>query len=60
MTGLASFDGVIDRIKQLRGRSKGTVLVAIDGAGGAGKSTLAPVVADQFDNTHIVCDDTNP
>jgi uridine kinase len=55
VTGLASFDGVIDRIKQLRDGSKETVLVAIDGAGGAGKSTLASAIADRFDNTHIVC-----
>ena len=55
MPGLANFDGVIDHIQQLRDGKKGTMLVAIDGAGGAGKSTLAAAIADRFDNTHVIC-----
>jgi uridine kinase len=45
---------VVDRVKSLRRRKQGTVLVAIDGPGGAGKSTLAALICAQVGNSHVV------
>jgi cytidylate kinase len=39
----------------LRLSKAGTVLIAIDGPGGAGKSTLAAAIASRFDRAHVVC-----
>jgi len=55
MPELAALPDVVERIKKIRRSKPGTVLVAIDGAGGAGKSTLAASIADQMDSSLIVC-----
>ena len=31
------------------------MLIAMDGPGGAGKSTLAAAIASRFDRAHVVC-----
>jgi uridine kinase len=51
----APVSGVVERIWGIRRSKPGTVLVAIDGAGGAGKSTLAASIADQMEGSCIVC-----
>lgn len=55
MSQLASVADVVERIREIRSSKPGTVLVAIDGAGGAGKSTLAASIADQIDRSYVVC-----
>lgn len=45
----------VERVRAIRRSKPGTVLVAIDGAGGAGKSTLAASIAEQLDSARIVC-----
>jgi 2-phosphoglycerate kinase len=52
---LESFGSIIDRVRILRLSKAGTVFIAIDGPGGAGKSTLAAAVASRFDRAHVVC-----
>lgn len=44
-----------DRIRTLRRGTPRTVLVAIDGEGGAGKSTLARWLADTLGDATVVC-----
>jgi uridine kinase len=44
-----------DRIATLRGGTPRTVLIAIDGQGGAGKSTLAAWLADTLGDATVVC-----
>lgn len=48
------FNPIIDRLTQLY-RSTGTVLVAIDGPGGAGKSTLADRIASALHAAAVPC-----
>ena len=55
MAELVSVLGVIERIKKIRLSRPGTVLVAIDGAGGAGKTTLATRIADEMYGSYVVC-----
>ena len=55
MPDLMNLASVAEHAKQLRRNRQGTVLVAIDGAGGAGKSTLAAGVADLLDEAHVIC-----
>ncbi len=55
MPELVGIADVVGRIKGVRRSKPGTVLVAIDGAGGAGKSTLAASVARQVDNSYVIC-----
>ncbi len=55
MPDLVSLADAADRIEQLRRGQQGTVLVAIDGAGGAGKSTLAAGLAGRLGDTYVVC-----
>jgi uridine kinase len=45
----------IDRIMAMNARTDGTCLVAIDGHGAAGKSTLARQIASELNNVAIVC-----
>jgi uridine kinase len=45
----------IERIRALRSSQSGTVLVAIDGHGGAGKSSLAGRIWGALDNVTVVC-----
>lgn len=45
---------VIDRIAQIRERKNGTVLVAIDGPGGAGKTVLARTIAAALPDVTVV------
>jgi uridine kinase len=45
----------IERIRALRFSRSGTVLVAIDGHGGAGKSSLARQIEDALDHVTVVC-----
>lgn len=42
-------------IRNLRGEKPGTLLVAIDGEGGAGKSTLAALLAAELGTAAVVC-----
>lgn len=55
MPEVVSVPAVVERIKKLRRSKPGTLLVAIDGAGGAGKSTLAASIARQLDNSYVIC-----
>ena len=55
MPELVSVPGVVERIKKIRRGKHGTVLVAIDGAGGAGKSTISASIADQMGTSCIIC-----
>ena len=55
MPELVDLPDAVDRIKKIRRSKPGTVLVAIDGAGGAGKSSLAASIADQMHSSFIVC-----
>jgi uridine kinase len=55
MPELVSVPDVVERIRNVRRSKPGTVLVAIDGAGGAGKSTLAASIAGQLDGSYMVC-----
>jgi hypothetical protein len=55
MPELVGIADVVGRIKGVRRSKPGTVLVAIDGAGGAGKSTLAASIARQVDNSYVIC-----
>jgi uridine kinase len=45
----------VGRIQDLRESVSGTVLVAIDGHGGAGKSSLAQRIKDALDDVTVVC-----
>jgi uridine kinase len=45
---------IVKHIETLRRGKPGTVLVAIDGAGGAGKSTLAASIAQQLDDSCVI------
>lgn len=51
----AGISEVVERTKGLRRSKPGTVLVAIDGAGGSGKSSLAASIAQQIDNAYVIC-----
>ena len=55
MPELVTVAEVVERITTVRRGKSGTVLVAVDGAGGAGKSTLAASIAGQLDSSHVVC-----
>ena len=50
-----TFDHIIDHVLKLRITTTGTLLIAVDGPGGAGKSTLAAAIAGRFDGGHVVC-----
>jgi uridine kinase len=45
----------IERVRGVRGSRTGTVLVAIDGHGGAGKSSLARRIRDALDDVTVIC-----
>ncbi len=45
---------VVDRVRKLWHRKQGTVLVAIDGPGGAGKSVLAALIAEQVGSSRVI------
>jgi uridine kinase len=51
----ATQEAVVERIRRLRERQSKTLLVAIDGRGGAGKTTLARKIARGAENVTIVC-----
>lgn len=55
MTELLTVPDVVKRIKKLRRSKPGTLLVAIDGPGGAGKSTLAASIARQLGSSCVIC-----
>jgi uridine kinase len=55
MPEVVTLADVVERIKKIRGGKHGTVLVAIDGAGGAGKSTISASIADQISGSYIIC-----
>lgn len=55
MPELATLTDVVERIKKIRRVKHGTVLVAIDGAGGAGKSTISASISDQIGSSYVVC-----
>ncbi len=55
MPELAALPDVVERIKKIRRGKPGTVLVAIDGAGGAGKSAIAASIAGQIGNSCMIC-----
>jgi uridine kinase len=55
MPELVDMADVAARIKEVRRSKPGTVLVAIDGAGGAGKSTLAVSIARRVGNCYVIC-----
>lgn len=52
---LVDISEVVERVKELRRSPPGTVLVAIDGAGGSEKSTLAASIARQIDDAYVIC-----
>ncbi|MBO0836883.1 MAG: uridine kinase [Actinobacteria bacterium] len=54
MPVLAGISEVVERATELRRSKPGTVLVAIDGAGGAGKSSLAASIVQQIDNAYVI------
>jgi uridine kinase len=54
MPEAATAGEVIERIRAIRATGSQTVLVAIDGHGGAGKSTLAWRIRDQLDQVTVV------
>src|SRR5258708_22438470 len=60
MPELVSLADAADRIEQLRRGQHGSLLVAIDGAGGAGKTTRAAGRTAFLGNTLIVCLDDSP
>jgi len=55
MPEMVTVPEVVERISGIRRSKPGTVLIAIDGAGGAGKSTLAARIAEGLDSSSIVC-----
>jgi uridine kinase len=55
MPELVTKSEVVRRIRTIRRSKSGTVLVAIDGAGGAGKSTLAAGIAEHSESAYVVC-----
>jgi uridine kinase len=46
---------VVERVRQLHEGTSKTQLIAIDGHGGAGKSTLAHQIADKIESVTIIC-----
>ncbi len=46
---------VVERIKKIRRGKHTTVLVAVDGAGGAGKSTISASIASQIADSFVIC-----